>query len=171
MIEFSDDVLLAMTPWVRRTRFVAFDFDGVFTDNAVYVDQDGRETVRCSRWEGFGLQALRDRGVLLAVISTEANPVVGARCAKLRLDCHQGVEDKPTVLRARCAEAGIALAETAFVGNDANDRGCLEIVGFPIVVADAHPSVASLGRYRTKTPGGHGAVREICDLFVAVWNR
>lgn len=171
MIEFSDEVLLAMTPLVRQTRFVAFDFDGVFTDNAVYVDQDGRETVRCSRWEGFGLQALRDAGVRLAVISNEVNPVVGARCAKLRLDCHQGIEDKPSTLRALCAEHGLSLGQTAFVGNDVNDRGCLEIVGFPIVVADAHPSVVGLGRFRTKTPGGQGAVREICDLFVAVWSR
>lgn len=171
MIEFSDEVLLAMTPLVRPTRFIAFDFDGVFTDNAVYVDQEGREAVRCSRWEGFGLQALREAGIRLAVISTEVNPVVGARCAKLRLDCHQGIENKPERLRALCAEFGVTLGETAFVGNDANDRGCLEAVGFPIVVADAHPCVASLGRYRTQTPGGHGAVREICDLFVAVWNR
>jgi 3-deoxy-D-manno-octulosonate 8-phosphate phosphatase (KDO 8-P phosphatase) len=60
---------------------------------------------------------------------------------------------------------GASLAEIAFVGNDINDLPCLTCVGLPIVVNDAHPDVRSLARYRTKAPGGHGAVREVCDLF------
>jgi YrbI family 3-deoxy-D-manno-octulosonate 8-phosphate phosphatase len=60
------------------------------------------------------------------------------------------------------------LDEVAFVGNDINDLPCLTCVALPIVVKDAHPDVVPVARYQTKNPGGHGAVREVCDLFERV---
>ena len=69
------------------------------------------------------------------------------------------------------AEAGLSLAQSAFVGNDENDAGCLRQVALPIVVRDAHPSVTPLARYQTEARGGYGAVREVCDLFERVLNR
>ena len=77
-----------------QVEFVVFDFDGVFTDNTVYVDQNGVESVRCWRGDGLGLEMLRKRGVELAVVSTETNPVVAARCKKLNLRCVHGVTNK-----------------------------------------------------------------------------
>ena len=62
-------------------------------------------------------------------------------------------------------EQGISLAEVSFVGNDINDLSCLKCVALPIVVQDAHRDVVPAALYQTKCPGGHGAVREICDLF------
>jgi len=150
---------------------MAFDFDGVMTDNAVYVSEDGTEMVRCSRWEGFGLARLREMGIHLVVISTEVNPVVGHRCAKLRLECHQGVADKLGLLQGLALARGLGLHEVGYVGNGATGLVCLAAVGFPVVVADAHPSVVPLAAYRTKMLGGHGAVREVCDLIVEALNR
>lgn len=150
---------------IRRTRVVAFDFDGVFTDNSVLVDQDGRELVRCSRFDGLGLRRLEERGVRPLVISTEVHPVVTARCRKLKIECHQSCEDKWATLERVLAEARVRPEEAAFVGNDVNDAPCLRQVGLPIVVQDAHPAVVPLARWRTERPGGHGAVREICDQF------
>ena len=75
-------------------RCVAFDFDGVFTDNAVYVLQDGTEMVRCTRADGLGLQQLQAKGLAVVVISTEKNPIVSARCAKLGVECVQDSADK-----------------------------------------------------------------------------
>ncbi|MBM4423640.1 MAG: 3-deoxy-D-manno-octulosonate 8-phosphate phosphatase, partial [Chloroflexi bacterium] len=69
----------ALSQLIRRIRFVAFDFDGVFTDNLVYVFEDGREAVRCSRADGIGLSKLRELGIHTVIISTETNPVVSAR--------------------------------------------------------------------------------------------
>jgi YrbI family 3-deoxy-D-manno-octulosonate 8-phosphate phosphatase len=66
---------------------------------------------------------------------------------------------------------GISLAQVAFVGNDINDLPCLTSVGLPIVVRDAHPDVVPHARYQTNTPGGRGAVREVCDLFESVLTR
>ncbi|HYA03641.1 MAG TPA: HAD hydrolase family protein [Syntrophobacteria bacterium] len=150
---------------VRRIRLVAFDFDGVFTDNTVYVFQDGAEAVRCSRGDGLGLERLRALGLHVVIISTETNPVVSARARKLKMPCVQGCSDKRAVLEDLAREMGISLAEVAFVGNDVNDLSCLTSVGLPIVVQDAHQEVIPYGRYRTTAPGGRGAVREVCDLF------
>ena len=153
---------------VRATRLVAFDFDGVFTDNMVYVFEDGREAVRCTRSDGLGLSKLKALGLATVIISTETNPVVTARAAKLAVRCVQSCADKRAALDGLAAELGLALREVAFVGNDVNDLPCLTCVGLPIVVRDAHPDVVPYAYYRTGAPGGHGAVREVCDLFESV---
>lgn len=152
-------------------KLVVFDFDGVFTDNTVYVSQDGVETVRCWRGDGIGLARLERAGVRTAILSTETNPVVSVRARKLSVRCVQGCEDKLAAIVTLGAELGVSLAETAFIGNDVNDLACLEAVGLPIVVHDAHHDVVGVAVYRTSAPGGRGAVREVCDLIVAARQR
>ncbi len=153
---------------IPSIRLVAFDFDGVFTDNMVYVMQDGSEAVRCFRGDGLGLRKLESAGIATVVISTETNPVVTARSRKLKIRCIQSCHDKLHALERVAAELGISLAQTAFVGNDINDLDCLKAVGLPIVVNDAHPDVIPYAKYRTRARGGNGAVRELCDLFERV---
>ena len=153
---------------IRKIRLVAFDFDGVFTDNMVYVMQDGSEAVRCFRSDGIGLKKLKQLGVATVIISTESNPVVSARAQKLKIRCFQNCADKRQTLEDITQEIGISLDEVAFVGNDINDQACLNHVGLPIVVKDAHQDVVSIAKYQTKNPGGYGAVREVCDLFETV---
>ena len=150
---------------IRALRFVAFDFDGVFTDNAVWVSETGQELVRCSRRDGFGLASLRRLGIGLAVVSTEVNPVVGQRCRKLQVDCIQACTDKAAAVRRIVTELGLDLEQAAFVGDDINDLPALELVGLPVIVADAHPTLKRPGYLQTTRPGGHGAVRELCDLI------
>jgi 3-deoxy-D-manno-octulosonate 8-phosphate phosphatase (KDO 8-P phosphatase) len=153
---------------IRRIRLIAFDFDGVFTDNKVYLTQDGIEMVCCWRSDGLGLQALARLSIDTAIISTEKNPVVGTRAKKLGVSCWQGCDNKLEVLERLAAEKGVSLDQVAFVGNDINDLECLSKVGLPIVVNDSHADLSSYGYYRTNAFGGRGAVREICDLIVAV---
>ena len=145
-------------------RLIAFDFDGVFTDNTVYVSQVGVESVRCWRSDGLGLARLRSVGVQALIISTEANPVVSARAEKLSLPCKQGVEDKAAAILAVCDELKIDPQQTMFVGNDINDIPAFRSVGIPVGVADAYPETYEYILHRTRKPGGFGAVREICDL-------
>jgi len=111
------------------------------------------------------LQKLKKLGIETVIISTEANPVVSARAHKLKIRCIQDCQDKRAVLEDIAHDQGIGLGEVAFVGNDINDLPCLECVALPIVVQDAHQDVVSTAYYQTKNPGGHGAVREICDLL------
>jgi YrbI family 3-deoxy-D-manno-octulosonate 8-phosphate phosphatase len=154
----------AITDALRTIRLVAFDFDGVFTDNTVYVSQEGIESVRCWRSDGIGLARLRATGVETLIVSTEMNPVVTVRATKLKTRCMQGVDDKAAAIEQHCTALGIQLAETAFVGNDVNDIPALRAVGLPIAVADAYPEILPFVRHQTVKPGGHGAVREVCDL-------
>lgn len=157
-----------MTPPVELLagiKLVAFDFDGVFTDNTVYVSQDGTETVRCWRSDGLGLSRLRGLGVHMCILSTEMNPVVAERAKKLRIPCRQGLDDKAAAVVQACREYNVDPRETMFVGNDINDIPAFGCVGFPVAVANAHPETFPHVQYRTQKPGGFGAVREICDMI------
>ena len=153
---------------IRKIKLVVFDFDGVMTDNAVYVSQEGVELVRCWRSDGLGLQALAAIGIDLLVISTEQNPVVSMRCAKLKLPCIQAVADKGERLAQILVERKLDWRQVAYIGNDINDSACLLRVGLPVVVGDAHPDVLPLAKWQTSARGGYGAVREFCDRFIAI---
>lgn len=151
----------------ERIDCLVMDFDGVHTDNRVHVDQDGRESVSCNRADGLGLELLRARALPLLVLSKEQNPVVAARCQKLKIPCLQGIDAKLPALRAYCAQHGHALERTLYLGNDVNDLECLAAVGCGVVVADAHPDAKRHANLILTHDGGYGAVRELCDLIVA----
>ncbi len=151
---------------LASVRLAVFDFDGVFTDNHVWVDDDGRESVRCCRADGLGLRRLREVGVDALVVSMETAPVVGVRARKLGIECIQGIEEKLSLLQEQSAARGIDLEQTAYVGNDINDATCLQAVGLPVVPADAWPEAREHARWVLTRPGGDGCVREFCD---AIW--
>jgi 3-deoxy-D-manno-octulosonate 8-phosphate phosphatase (KDO 8-P phosphatase) len=150
---------------LASVELVIFDFDGVFTDNSVYVTQDGVESVRCWRSDGLGLSRLRSINVKTFIISTEINSVVAARAKKLNVPCKQGIEDKATSILETCRELCVTPEKTMFVGNDINDILGFQSIGIPVAVFDAYPEVHPHVVFKTKTPGGLGAVREICDLI------
>jgi 3-deoxy-D-manno-octulosonate 8-phosphate phosphatase (KDO 8-P phosphatase) len=155
---------------LAAVQIVAFDFDGVFTDNSVYVTQDGIESVRCWRSDGIGLTRLKNLGVHLFILSTEVNPVVTMRANKLKVACRQGVEDKAVAIRDISRELGVAMEHVMFVGNDINDIPAFNVVGLPVAVADAYPEVLPHIRVQTQKKGGYGAVREVCDLVFEARN-
>jgi YrbI family 3-deoxy-D-manno-octulosonate 8-phosphate phosphatase len=155
-----------LQPLLERVRFAVFDFDGVFTDNRVWVNERGEEALAFSRSDGLGLRRLDGLGVEYLIVSLEVNPIVGARADKLRAECVQGVEAKLSVVRDQAERRGVALDQTAYVGNDVNDAECLGAVGLPVVPADAWPEVKTLARWVLERAGGQGCVREFCD---AVW--
>jgi 3-deoxy-D-manno-octulosonate 8-phosphate phosphatase (KDO 8-P phosphatase) len=152
---------------LSEIRLVVFDFDGVFSDNRVWTNDQGEESVACYRGDSLGLRRLDEVGVDYLVITQETNEAVPARARKIRIECLCGIEDKLAVLREQAERRGVALAETAYVGNDVNDAECLAAVGLPVVPADAWPEVVPLAKLVLTRPGGHGCVRELCD---AVWN-
>ncbi len=147
------------------------DFDGVHTDDSVLVGQDGSEYVSVDRGDGMGVALLRAAGVPTLILSTETNPVVGARAAKLGVDVRQGLGDKAAVLRAWAAEHGLNLDRVAYLGNDVNDLACLDLVGWPLAVPEAHPRVLAAARLVLGSPGGKGAVREAAERILAARER
>ena len=151
--------------------FIAFDFDGVFTDNTVYLDQDGKESVKCWRGDGLGLDRLKKLGVKICIISSEINPIVSMRANKLAIDCYQAAENKADILLSLCDKHSIPLKKTMFVGNDINDIPAFQVVGIPVGVADACEETYSYVMFRTLKSGGIGAVREVCDMVFNAKNQ
>ncbi|HVP91401.1 MAG TPA: acylneuraminate cytidylyltransferase [Terriglobales bacterium] len=151
----------------RRIRLVVSDFDGVLTDNRVWLSQDGRESVACSREDGLGISHLQAAGIPFAIISTEANPVVLERAKKLKVRCYQRVRRKREVLVRAAREEGVPLEEVAYIGNDVNDLEAFAAAGLAVAVADARPELLREAHLVLKRCGGRGAVREFCDLILA----
>ena len=152
--------------WPEKVSLVVFDFDGVMTDNRVWVNEEGEEFVAANRGDGMGIEQLLAAGIKAVIISTEPNPVVVARAKKIGLPYFHGVGDKAKVLTAYLEKIGIKPVETIYVGNDINDLPCFPIVACAVAVADAHASVRRKADKILKHKGGSGAVREICDILI-----
>lgn len=147
---------------------IVFDFDGVLTDDRVWVDQDGRETVCCSRRDGLAFDVLRKTHLKLFILSTEKNTVVAKRAEKLRIRAVHGASDKAASLRALAKEEGFPLDRTLYVGNDVNDLPAAALCAFVACPSDAHPSVKAMTTYCLSTPGGSGIVREIVEQILSI---
>jgi len=150
----------------KQVALVIFDFDGVMTDDRVWVDQDGHEAVAANRRDGMGIAALHKAGIPMVVLSTELNPVVSARCRKLQLPVIQASSDKSASLRLLLQERQLDPSHVVYLGNDVNDLPCFPLIGCSVVVADAHPDVIPHADIVLSHPGGHGAVRELCDRII-----
>lgn len=153
-------------PFPRSIEFVVFDFDGVFTDNKVYVSESGTETVVCDRRDGLGVEFLRKRGVPMLILSKERNPVVVARGGKLGIEVASGCNDKGAYLRKRLASANIDPAHVLYVGNDINDLEAMAVAGYAVAPSDSHPKALAAADLKLRARGGDGAVRELCDLII-----
>jgi YrbI family 3-deoxy-D-manno-octulosonate 8-phosphate phosphatase len=150
----------------EKVQLLVLDFDGVLTDNRVWMDQDGREMVASSRSDSLWLNLLRDKGVQVFVISKETNPVVAARCRKMNIPYIQGEDDKQSALQKLLAERGLKPAQAVYCGNDVNDLPCFSLVGWAVAVADSVPEVIRQADFVLMRPGGHGAVQELCELIL-----
>jgi N-acylneuraminate cytidylyltransferase len=145
---------------------VVFDFDGVMTDDRVYVNQDGMEMVAANRRDGMGINQLQKAGFRMIVLSSEKNPVVEARCRKLNLPVIQGIDEKSSVLKKYLFDHNINPEQVIYIGNDINDLPCFPEVGCAFAVADAHPVAIRQADIVLRHNGGQGAVREVCDLLL-----
>jgi 3-deoxy-D-manno-octulosonate 8-phosphate phosphatase (KDO 8-P phosphatase) len=145
---------------------IVYDFDGVMTDNRVLTLEDGTEGVFVSRSDGWAIARIRDLGIPQVIISTEENPVVAARAAKLNLEAIHGVGDKATVLTQYAARHGLNLDRAAFLGNDVNDLGAMRLVGTPVAPADSHPDIRAIAARVLNANGGAHAIREFYETMI-----
>ena len=143
-----------------------YDFDGVMTDNKVYIDQYGNEIVQVNRADGLGVSKIKQKGIPQIIISTEKNSVVSTRAKKLKIPCLQGINNKKETLNNYCKEKNINLKQVAYVGNDINDKDAMTISGTILCPADAHRSIKDISDHILNTKGGDGVIREIVDLLI-----
>jgi len=156
---------------MKPIKLLVYDFDGVMTDNKVYLDQYGNEMVQVSRADGLGVSEIRKLGIQQIILSTEINPVVAARAKKLDLFCLQGVDNKAQALVDYCENHQIELSEVAYVGNDINDFEAMKLVGITLCPADAHVSIKEISQYILDSKGGEGVSREIFGLLTQTLNQ
>ena len=147
------------------TTFI-FDFDGVLTDNHVYVGENGEELVRCNRGDSLALNALKRVDKRLFILSSEENPVVKARAVKLHINCISGVTNKAYELERLATDNAFDLLQTCYVGNDLNDLHAMLKCGVKVCPADSHPAIKSISDFVLKSRGGHGVVRELVEAVM-----
>lgn len=155
-------------PMPQKVDLLVLDFDGVVTDNRVWTDEEGHEMVAASRSDSLIMGRMRKAGVEVVILSSEVNPVVAARARKMRVEAIHGVglDDKARVLQNLLEARKIDPACVVYAGNDINDLPCFEVVGWAVAVADALPKVLGAADFVLTKNGGHGAVRELCDLIL-----
>lgn len=152
----------------ERISLIICDFDGVITDNRVWVDQDGTESVAAYRSDSIRIRELRAAGIDVMILSSEPNRVVEARAKKMGVEAIHGVGiyEKGDALLEILRRKNIAAETVVYLGNDLNDLPCFEIAGWSVAVADAYPEVIQAADLVLGKAGGHGALRELCDLIL-----
>lgn len=144
------------------------DFDGVLTDNKVFIDEDGKEMVICDRSDSLGIKMLKKekKEIDILVISKETSKVVKARCEKLHIDYLTGIDDKLEALKGIIEKKNLKFENVAYIGNDMNDIECIQISGIGVAVSDSISQVLQVADIVTTKKGGNGAVREFIDMVL-----
>jgi 3-deoxy-D-manno-octulosonate 8-phosphate phosphatase (KDO 8-P phosphatase) len=140
-----------------------FDFDGVLTNNFVYMDQNGIESVSCSRADGLAFDLLRRINKPSFILSTEKNRVVEARAKKLKIPVIQGVSDKVEAIKKLVDQNHYNLKKILYVGNDLNDYAVMQLCGYSACPADSHPKIKNISDIVLNSTGGNGVVRELLE--------
>ncbi len=149
-------------------RLLVLDVDGVLTDGRLYFGPKGEALKLFHVRDGLGIQQVKQAGIEVAVISGRKSKMTEIRCRELGVEhVHQGAKDKVAVLEKLCARLKIEPAECACVGDDLPDVPVMRKVALAFAVADAHSDARHAAHLLTKLPGGHGAVREVCDYLLA----
>ena len=146
-------------------QLIVYDFDGVMTDNKVYVDQNGNEMVQVNRADGLGVSEIKKLGIDQLIISTEKNPVISKRAKKLGIPSYFGIDDKKSLLLEYCNKNSIDIEKIIYIGNDINDKEAMEVVGYGICPSDAHQSIKEIVDYILISKGGMGVIRELLDYL------
>jgi len=151
-----------------KIKLLISDFDGVFTDNCVYISESGEESVKCNRSDGIGIKRLMRTGVDFIVCSSETVALAEFRANKIGFKCFCSVVDKLSFVKKYLFDNQIDASDCAYLGNDVNDLSVLEYVHYSIAVSDAFPEVLSAANFLLKSAGGQAAVREACDLVISI---
>ena len=153
---------------INNIDLIVLDFDGVLTDNYVYVDSSGNETVRCNRSDGLAFDVLRKLNKKVVILSTEKNKVVNARAEKLKVDVFNGVNEKDVELKLYCKKSGFSLKKVLYVGNDINDYLSMQLCGYSMCPSDSHKDSKQISNVVLKSSGGNGVIREILEETMGI---
>ena len=149
---------------------LVFDFDGVLTDNTVFLSEDGKESVRCNRGDGLAFNELNKLGVKSYILTSEINKVVSARANKLNIPALTGVANKVEALQDLSVKEGLDLSRVFYIGNDLNDFQAMKMCGLSACPADSHPKIKEIATFKLNTNGGMGIVRELLEEILNMYS-
>lgn len=153
---------------LRPIELIVFDVDGTLTDGGTYYSDQGVAMKRFDIRDGMGIVLLHKAGIKTAIITSEQTELVRKRAETLKIDTIiQGSRNKFSSLSLLSSQLVTPLEHIAYIGDDVNDLHCLQHVGFSMAPSDAHELIQSNVHYVSKYPGGHGAVRELCDMILS----
>jgi 3-deoxy-D-manno-octulosonate 8-phosphate phosphatase (KDO 8-P phosphatase) len=153
---------------------IVFDFDGVFTNNKVWVDQNGVESVRCDRGDSLGFDMLgafiksNNWALNYFILSKEKNSVVSVRAEKLNIDCVQSISNKSDYIANYLNEGKLSAEGLIFLGNDLNDMAVMRMAGFSVAPSDAHALILDQADLVIPKKGGNGFVRAFIELLIGL---
>ncbi len=152
---------------LKDIRLLICDVDGVLSDGMIYLGNEGEEYKSFCTRDGFGIKAILNAGIEVAVITGRSSRIVNDRMTALGVHhIYQGQSDKMQSYGELLAQLDLVPAQVAYIGDDVVDLPVMQDCGLGVAVADAHPLVLQRAGYTTRTIGGRGAVREFCDLLL-----
>jgi len=155
----------------RDIKLLICDVDGVFSDGLVYMGNDGEELKTFHTRDGYGVKSLMNAGIEVAIITGRQSKIVENRMKALGISLiYQGQDDKVKAYQDICQKLEILPENTGYIGDDLIDWPVMEKVALKVCVADGHPLLVKRANYVTAIKGGHGAVREVCDLILQARN-
>tara|TARA_B100000767_G_C19732885_1_gene522573 strand:- start:743 stop:1240 length:498 start_codon:yes stop_codon:yes gene_type:complete len=151
---------------INEVDVIIFDFDGVLTDNFVYLNDSGEEWVKCSRSDGLAFDVLRKLSKSVFILSTEKNKVVSERARKLKVEVIQSIDNKLEAINFIMKQSNSSLDRTLYIGNDLNDYNIMKLCGYTACPSDSHVLIKDISKFVLNSRGGDGVAREIIeDVF------
>ena len=151
----------------KAIRLLICDVDGVFSDGRIYLGNNGEELKAFHTRDGYGIKALRQAGIEVAVITGRQSAIVQQRMTALTVPyIYQGQENKLAAFNELLHTLQLSAANVAYIGDDLADWVVMQHCGLAVAVRDAHPYLQRHATYVTSLAGGYGAVRELCDLLL-----
>jgi 3-deoxy-D-manno-octulosonate 8-phosphate phosphatase (KDO 8-P phosphatase) len=162
-LNFPPELLLR----AQGIKLVFFDVDGVLTDGGLYFGETGETIKRFHTLDGHGLKLLQRAGIVPAVITGRDSKPLRLRLAALGMEhVHYGIDDKRLAAEETLKTLGLDWSQAAAMGDDWPDLPVMQRCALSCAPPHAHVEVKAMAHHVTQVAGGHGAVREFCDLLL-----
>jgi 3-deoxy-D-manno-octulosonate 8-phosphate phosphatase (KDO 8-P phosphatase) len=168
LLNYPPDLLLK----AQNIRILFLDVDGVLTDGGLHFTAEGETSKRFNTLDGHGLKLLQKAGITPAVVTGRDSPALRLRLKALGIEqARFGTEDKRPAAQEILSNLGLGWEQAAAMGDDWPDLPMMSRCAFAAAPANAHLEVSGRAHYVTRAAGGHGAVREMCDLLMVASGR
>ena len=161
-----------ITERAARIKLLVLDVDGVLTDGGLIWGSDGQESKVFHVHDGHGIRLAQRAGIEVALLTGRSSQVVDLRAKDLGIELViQGSRNKLSDYEELLQLRQLEDQDVSYVGDDLVDVPVLKRVGLAVAVAIATQNVHTCCHASTHKAGGHGAVREVCDLLLVAQNK